>query len=891
MASNQNLFEKYGIKEVADVTLFRIEEKEETYESQRTISIASILKGAIGVQTVYPMEDGISSDEGFDAYVFTDAEILTGANYDCDDNEATVSVGEGTVDGNTFNSTITLTNEPLAAEVENEDKQKAYILSRLVSFAKGGDMDNVSRFALKDATTGKSISKTELKGLTSITITNIAYNDKVFTITFTAQDPDMSTGANANGSTVADPNKFPGTHEYSYEEQICMLFARKQNLISKDGTRYQFKNANSMFGDIAFNDNFSSSPTSTEKVVVMGLSGKFTEGTYSIADINTALNGLKQTFAAKAYDVIYDTYAELVVEDEMGYYRPDFLGYKYTKSNEGIVTMTPFAATGSESYAEMMNADKAILNAKMWGKGEHYSINDAIDALRQKQKILDTSSESALAGIDSIFGGYLVGEANKPDVGNTDLKTGNTYSYSTSAGDTGKTSLYSLAKVSEILEEIANELTTGGETLRVDANGEKSNRAIYVKVGNVDLAASSYIYLLHNKNAAKLATDEDGIFQFEDKKGNTLYYQDKIFAGTEWLALVIIGTQGIIFVVDRNGKTDVERIAWMVNESGYITNRQAAAVVRNGLIHTTDIVVNDETFEATCSVKSMKLRKIKKISNRYIPALFLDTLKVSTIELTAEEVYAQGGRGNTNLIGWDYGKEITLTFEDALFTPASMSAIFGGYEGKDFISGIKETKNIDRMGKYTAKRNFIVPAGNSQGTPSEADKSAQAVYYDPKTMKPYADGTPIAEGELYYKWTRSIAYEGQSIGKTIEISADTFPGTYKVVGETYIRTQNDGSDERFQFIVPQAKMKPEQTITLEADGDPSVFSMSMTVLRPEDGIMMRLVQFDVVENEEENDGSTMVKDTENLNLLDDAELFKVNSEGDDIKEAIGATEY
>ena len=70
MASNQNLFEKYGIKEVADVTLFRIEEKEETYESQRTISIASILKGAIGVQTVYPMENGISSDEGFDAYVF-----------------------------------------------------------------------------------------------------------------------------------------------------------------------------------------------------------------------------------------------------------------------------------------------------------------------------------------------------------------------------------------------------------------------------------------------------------------------------------------------------------------------------------------------------------------------------------------------------------------------------------------------------------------------------------------------------------------------------------------------------------------------------------------------------------------------------------------------------
>ena len=65
----------------------------------------------------------------------------------------------------------------------------------------------------------------------------------------------------------------------------------------------------------------------------------------------------------------------------------------------------------------------------------------------------------------------------------------------------------------------------------------------------------------------------------------------------------------------------------------------------------------------------------------------------------------------------------------------------------------------------------------------------------------------------------------------------------------------------------------------------------MTVLRPEDGVMVRLVQFDVVENEEENDGSTMVKDTENLNLLDDAELYKVSSIGAEDTEFIGATEY
>lgn len=67
--------------------------------------------------------------------------------------------------------------------------------------------------------------------------------------------------------------------------------------------------------------------------------------------------------------------------------------------------------------------------------------------------------------------------------------------------------------------------------------------------------------------------------------------------------------------------------------------------------------------------------------------------------------------------------------------------------------------------------------------------------------------------------------------------------------------------------------------------------MNMTVLRPEDGVMVRFVQYNVVENEEENDGSTMVKNTENLNLLDDAELFKVSTDGAVDDSAIGATEY
>jgi hypothetical protein len=51
--------------------------------------------------------------------------------------------------------------------------------------------------------------------------------------------------------------------------------------------------------------------------------------------------------------------------------------------------------------------------------------------------------------------------------------------------------------------------------------------------------------------------------------------------------------------------------------------------------------------------------------------MYFDTLKVSSLEQTAEDTSARGGTGNPNLITWDFGKEITVSLEDALYTPAS----------------------------------------------------------------------------------------------------------------------------------------------------------------------------------------------------------------------------
>lgn len=984
MANTQNLFEKYGIKEVADVTFYRIEKKEETFESQRTITAASVLKGALELRKVYPInEEGVGEEDGFEAYVFTDADLIEGTNYDCDDSEEVVAKFvayyderkdcfladhthvdvEGIIEDNMdlivkaalageVPMKAVTTSDPIYTDTDNfvgveilkvvtVTGTPATVTKTPYTIAEGDDLA-----AIEEAYTGEGTLSFEAPigtGVPTIVFkrnkeTGVPMSSDVILANLAASNPidgtasvsltdyskgyttakatigatitlefagELTTGVyNTSNAKVSDPSRYPGvgTHEFTYPQQVCMLFAKNQNLIAKTGTRYVFENADTMFGDFDFSDEFAGAPKSAERIVVVGLAGKFDEGSYDMDEIKEAFAKLTDSIEAKAYDVTYTDYAELVVEDEMGYFNPKFLGYGFSRTN-GNGRINFFA--DANAYIKYVGAEKydaAIAGATMWGDNVHYSINDAIDALRQKRLVLDAADNGA-AGLAGVFGGYKVASTEDPTPGTEDTtRDENLYTYTVDGaapkhaynGEDIKTK-YPLEAVVGALNEIGNLDGTIGKEVRVDydsTDGKKSNRAIYVRVnGAMDTAAGAYMYLLHNKNYNRLALDKDGIFKFNDKRGNTLYYQDLIFKGVEWLALVIIGDKGLIFVVNRHGNKNVTRTAWMVNNGGYVDNRKASLLVKNGLIHTTVITANDETFEATCTVGGLKIHKVTKKANRYTPVLFLDTLKVSTIEQTAEEVYATGGKGNADLIGWDYGKDITLNITDALFTPASMAAIYGSYEGNDFRKGVKETKRIDRMEKCTAKRSFIVPAGNLNGTPSEADNTAQAVYYDPATMEPYADGTPIAEGEIFYKWTRSVAYEGQSLGHTIEISADKFPGTYKVVGDTFVRAKEGGADERFQFVIPEAKMNSEHTITLEAEGDPTVFEMSLKVLRPEDGVMVRFIQYNVVENEEENDGSTMVQDTENLNLLDDAELFKVSADGETEKDAIGATEY
>jgi hypothetical protein len=84
----------------------------------------------------------------------------------------------------------------------------------------------------------------------------------------------------------------------------------------------------------------------------------------------------------------------------------------------------------------------------------------------------------------------------------------------------------------------------------------------------------------------------------------------------------------------------------------------------------------------------------------------------------------------------------------------------------------------------------------------------------------------------------------------IIISANTFPGTYSIVGKTFARGMN-GKDSLFTWYVPKAKVNSEVTLTMEAEGDPTVFDMNLRVLRDSDGTMVKLIR-DISDSAEEN---------------------------------------
>lgn len=179
-----------------------------------------------------------------------------------------------------------------------------------------------------------------------------------------------------------------------------------------------------------------------------------------------------------------------------------------------------------------------------------------------------------------------------------------------------------------------------------------------------------------------------------------------------------------------------------------------------------------------------------------MPALYLDTLKVSTVEKTGESTWAQGGLGNARLINWDYGKTINVTLEDALCTPASLGLCWNGVLGADWKDAHVEYESEvcvcrNPLTRLSRMEKAIYPSGDrktvSRLLPQTPSDSRSIDDLELLRISSIVDGTKVngigMVGSKTYNWKMAI----ESAVKSIAVVPDRF---FDVNGHAYSIDQN-----------------------------------------------------------------------------------------------------
>lgn len=278
-------------------------------------------------------------------------------------------------------------------------------------------------------------------------------------------------------------------------------------------------------------------------------------------------------------------------------------------------------------------------------------------------------------------------------------------------------------------------------------------------------------------------------------------------------------------------------------------------------------------------VSNVSIYSLDAQGNPDMLVLYLDSLKVSTIEQTAESTDATGGWGNPKLISWDYGKEITLTLEDALLSPESMRIMMGGAIRKaasEEIVKVHVTSKLMKGSELEAGMEVEDMYGNTHTLPAvfRGINMTTGAQFDEGCFT--AAGKPGDSDEIRLFFVVDMKGAEGTDAYEITISPSTFPGTYYFVGDTLLRSETSGEDEPYQWVLPKGKISSEITFTMEADGDPATFEFTVNALRAKnadgDYEMMKFVKYNFASTKEETAGHTK----HNKELLTGASRENVN---------------
>ncbi len=231
------------------------------------------------------------------------------------------------------------------------------------------------------------------------------------------------------------------------------------------------------------------------------------------------------------------------------------------------------------------------------------------------------------------------------------------------------------------------------------------------------------------------------------------------------------------------------------------------------------------------------------------PVAKFDTLKLSTVEQTADTNDVQGGKGNPILARIPSNKQVNLTIQDAVMSMTYLAVVTGGEVVKSGTGSAIRIAYNEKI-KATAeglKLTHKMPAGTTLWLAEVKDgiiSERKARYDAPKdggeietiTLKDAqwrpSDYTINADSEYQVFYNYDITKPEQA--KELTVFSDVFAKTYRFVGDTELYNTFTGRNDALQIEVPRFALDNSYTFELNADGTAAVFDMNGTALADDD---------------------------------------------------------
>jgi hypothetical protein len=229
------------------------------------------------------------------------------------------------------------------------------------------------------------------------------------------------------------------------------------------------------------------------------------------------------------------------------------------------------------------------------------------------------------------------------------------------------------------------------------------------------------------------------------------------------------------------------------------------------------------------------------------PVLYIDSAKTSTLEGGSATVYATGGRGNANLIGWDGDRTITFTVEDALLSPISFSMLSGAgvFDNQSTSASPSVHVHAHSYALVTSSTSGATTGNVVDLTTALGDNTlcnTAPIFISvceedgSLTGEMLTASTVTTAGVITLSANKTVGtkvFVDYYITKTnggvteLQIDAKHFGGYFYIEADTLFRKQSTGKDMPANITIPNAKIQSNFSISMASSGDPSTFTFTI----------------------------------------------------------------